>query len=544
MAHTFDTSVRNPATANTYSTANPLDTSYTPGAGATVIVVTIAYVGAANSRSGGDPTLVEDSLTFLQADTVRRGPAPEGSAELWYLLAPPTGSAKTIRVPNAGGFQMVVTVSSYKAQSGYTSELDVAAGVGAQTANPSVDITTNVDGDVIVAGIFSDDNGWAPSARSGTQLYDDDNGTWGEGAQYLLQATAGLQAMGWTEATAADHGLIAAAFKEVASGGDATKTVTDSATGADSIGGLAVSLALSETGAGSESFSGAVSLGLTDSGSGADALAAVLASLSITDAGVGVDMPAILAALGLTEDGSGTDSIYGISVSLSLAEFGTGTDLVAVLTAMLKQVADSGSGTDGLVVNVAVAVSDIGSGAEAVNQVLVTLTVTDAGAGAELVNVLTGGLVSILDIGAGVDGISIAVAPLSMADSGSGADSLVIQAVIGLSETATGADAVSTLQAAYKLVSELATGTDAIGNVSVSLAIPESGAGSDLIGQILAWVMLAETGTGVDVAVAFDSAVRIATITFSIARRTIDFSFTSREMEFSLTQREIEFELN
>jgi hypothetical protein len=325
--------------------------------------------------------------------------------------------------------------------------------------------------------------------------------------------------------------------------GGATKSVSDSGAGADAISGVAVSLALADTGSGTESFASAASLGLADTGTGSDALAAILASLSISDSGAGVDVPGILAALGLADTGAGAD-IFGINVSLSVAEIGSGTDLVDVLSAMLKQVADSGSGADGLAVNVAVAVSDIGNGADSASQIIVTLTVSDAGAGADLVSVLGGGLVSILESGSGVDGISIAVAPLSISDSGAGADSLVIRATVGLSDTANGADAINVLQTAYKLITELATGTDAIGSVSVSLAVPESGSGSDMLAQIVAWVVLAESGSGVDVAVAFDSAVRIATITFSIARRTIVFTFASREIEFNLAQREIEFELN
>jgi hypothetical protein len=48
-------------------------------------------------------------------------------------------------------------------------------------------------------------------------------------------------------------------------------------------------------------------------------------------------------------------------------------------------------------------------------------------------------------------------------------------------------------------------------------------------------------GAGVDVTVAFDSALRIVSVTFAVARRSVAFAWLTRSISFGLAQREIEF---
>ena len=300
----------------------------------------------------------------------------------------------------------------------------------------------------------------------------------------LITTSAGCGNMGSSDnATAAYRPRMVIDYTEAST----TKTITDSGSGADAIGNVSVSLALADTGSGAESFSGAASLALLDSGAGSDTLAAVLAALGV---------------------------------------------------------ADAGAGGDSLGINAAVTVSDIGSGADSASQITVTLTVTDTGAGSDAVNLVTEIIKQISDSGSGTDSLSIAISPITITDNALGADSLTIQATINIADFASGADAVNLLQAVYKVVSDAAVGTDTISGVSVSLTVPDSGAGADLVGQILAWVMLTESGSGVDVAVAYDSAMRIATISFTIARRIIAFAFSSRVIEFELASREINFDLS
>jgi hypothetical protein len=174
----------------------------------------LIYAGN-TARGGGAPTYNGAALT--QADQQRFGTTgPECSAELWYLLNPPTGSAYTISIPNSGGLAMSASVVSAKAGSGKSSALDVVSGKGAVGTNPVTNsFTTTVNGDAVFAVVANGAQSWGPSAQTGTLIHNSDNGAWGGGSQYLMQTSAGSTTMGWTFGTSEDYGIVAAAFKEV-----------------------------------------------------------------------------------------------------------------------------------------------------------------------------------------------------------------------------------------------------------------------------------------------------------------------------------------
>ncbi len=206
-AHTFDTKLR--ITGST----SPVAANYTAAAGSTVLVLGIVTGGNA-ARAGGAPTY--NGVALTQADSTRQAAsAPETVVEQWYLLDPPTGSALSISIPNTGTKSLYAEASTYKAQSGYISQLDVANGGTSTSTNPTTSVTTTVNGDTIVAIVGSGAQTWAPSARSGTQLADTDEGNFGDGSQYLLQTNAGAQAMSWTFGTSEDWAEVVVAFKEV-----------------------------------------------------------------------------------------------------------------------------------------------------------------------------------------------------------------------------------------------------------------------------------------------------------------------------------------
>jgi hypothetical protein len=203
-AHTFDTKLR------FTGATSPLTNSYTCGTGATLLVVSVVTAGSTN-RAGGNPTY--NGITLSQADQLRKyATSPETSCELFYLLAPPTGSVYTISVPNTGGRTLYVVASSYKAQAGYTSALDVTNGNTGLSANPSVSVTTTTNGDVIV-GVMGNGLTSVPTGRSGTVLYETDNGQHIDAAQYYLQTNLGVWATSWTIASD-DWCVCVAAFKE------------------------------------------------------------------------------------------------------------------------------------------------------------------------------------------------------------------------------------------------------------------------------------------------------------------------------------------
>ena len=203
-AHTFGTTVR------FTGGGNPVTQNYTVGAGGTLLVVSIVGDNNAN-RTGGAPTY--NGIALTQANSTRI--ATETETEMWYLINPPTGAAYPISIPNGGGgMNLYVIASSYSAQPGYTSALDVTNGnTNGGSANPSVSVNTTANGDVIV-GAMGNGNTAVPSADSGNTLFMTDNGSFSDNGQYSFQATAGAIAMGWTVGSD-DWGVVVAAFKEV-----------------------------------------------------------------------------------------------------------------------------------------------------------------------------------------------------------------------------------------------------------------------------------------------------------------------------------------
>src|SRR3990167_359553 len=164
------------------------------------------------ARTGGNPTY--NGVALTEAST-RQG-VTETSVELWYILAPPVGSALSVSVPNGGGLTMWVYVASGNAAAGNTCVLD-AVGQNATTGeNPNVSITTLTANTLVFAVVATGDNAFAPTARTGTSLYEEDIFTYGSAGQYANLAGTGAQTLSWTDTTSDDYGAIAAAFKEVA----------------------------------------------------------------------------------------------------------------------------------------------------------------------------------------------------------------------------------------------------------------------------------------------------------------------------------------
>lgn len=204
-AHTFDTSAR----AATLQTTNPATLSYTCGSGTTVLVVMLAHTQA--SRTGGALTYNGITMTQVLSEVLNNA---EVGSEMWYLVDPPTGSAYTISVPNGTTGSIRIYAASFKAQSGYTSNLDVATSTNVDALNPSKTLTTTVNGDAVI-GILADGLLSTSTALSHTRISGADEGAWVSDAQYGLQSTAGNITMTFTIASD-DVAMIMAAFKEVA----------------------------------------------------------------------------------------------------------------------------------------------------------------------------------------------------------------------------------------------------------------------------------------------------------------------------------------
>jgi hypothetical protein len=210
MALAYDTKERIPATALTTTTGAPT-ANYTCGANAGVLVVMLCWAGT-TARTGGAPTY--NGVALTQAGTQKT--VTETSVEMWYLLSPPTGSALSLVVPNDGGMTMWVYVASATAAAGSTCAFDAVGEAATTGSSPTVSVTAVAAATIIFAVVASGDNTFAPTARTGTSLYEEDIANYGGAGQYYVKSGSGSQAMSWTESTSDDYGAIAVAFKEVA----------------------------------------------------------------------------------------------------------------------------------------------------------------------------------------------------------------------------------------------------------------------------------------------------------------------------------------
>lgn len=309
-AHTYDTK----AQTATYDTTAPKTLSYTCGAGTTLLVLMVQHTQV--SRTGGAPTYNSVAMTQVGAEVLN---AQEVGVEMWYMPNPPTGSAYSISVPNTGAINMRLTAASFKAQSGYTSALDQNTSTNTDGANPSLNRTTTVNGDVCV-DVLGDGLLSVPTARSHTLLYNNDEGVLVFETQYGLQASAGLITMSHTIATD-DVAMIMACFKEVVSGATVDLTGQGATASAGTLSvAVAVDGAVTLTGQGATGGQGTLSAAaggtLSFSGLGATAGQGTL-SAGTSENGT-VDLSGLAATAGqgsLTVSGDADIAFTGITAT-------------------------------------------------------------------------------------------------------------------------------------------------------------------------------------------------------------------------------------
>jgi hypothetical protein len=209
LALTYDTKLRIPATALT-TTTSAASASYTCGATAGVLVVMVMYAGV-TQRTGGAPTY--NSVALTQAESLAG--VTEAACELWYMLSPPKSQSLTVNVPNGNGVTMWVYVASATTAAGYTCALDNTGINETTAASPSVTVTNVATPTIIFAVVATGDNTFAPTARTGNSLYEEDIAAYGSAAQYYNRTGTGNQTLSWTDTTSDDYGAIGVAFNEV-----------------------------------------------------------------------------------------------------------------------------------------------------------------------------------------------------------------------------------------------------------------------------------------------------------------------------------------
>lgn len=209
MALTFGkNSTRTSAASNPITTA-----SFTIDSNEKLLVLMLKVNGATN-RAGGSPTFGGQTMT--QANSTQKAvTSPEASAELWYLLDPPTG-ANTASIPNTGLLTIFYTLATAKASSTTSGivVLDGANGGNNTSTNPTPGAVVCTDyggiGFAITAGGWTSWNG----SPTGTLIANTDDGADGGGEQYFVVTNPGSKTLDWLFGTSDDWGAVAAFFKE------------------------------------------------------------------------------------------------------------------------------------------------------------------------------------------------------------------------------------------------------------------------------------------------------------------------------------------
>lgn len=251
----------------------------------------------------------------------------------------------------------------------------------------------------------------------------------GAGTDALSQLTAGL--------ALSDSGSGVDGLAQLLAG----LLMSDSLAGSETIGIMAGML-LDDTGSGAETADIAASLVVSDSGSGSDAISLLQELLkSIIDSGSGSDaIGGIQVSLSLSDNGAGAEAMT-ISAQIAVADQGAADDLVNLLTSTLAQIFDSGSGSDSVSVSVdVISLADAGAGSDDL-AAAVNLVITDTSTGLELINILQTTLILVSDLGAGEDAIDRVDVSLKVDDSGSAVETVAqILATLMVTDMGSGVD--------------------------------------------------------------------------------------------------------
>jgi len=251
-------------------TGNPISHNHTPGAAATVAVLSIK-IESTTARTGGAPTI--DGTTATQVGTSQL--SGEARHEMWYVCKAFSGAQFSVSVPNAEGLVCNLEVETADAGTGFASayhSFDEDQGAAGTEDACVLTAAPSAVGDFMVASIMSDENvNTSVTAASGTNWdggltlgYTDDLGNQSGVSRYsIADSTAGTSTVTFSFSNAgyAAHMVV---FKSVAGATD--KSLADSGGGAD-----AQTIAATRP--------------LADSGSGADAIPSVqsLLDLILTD---------------------------------------------------------------------------------------------------------------------------------------------------------------------------------------------------------------------------------------------------------------------
>jgi hypothetical protein len=180
--HTY----RNKSQANGLK-ANPSTHAHTPGARATVAVLSLIIAGT-TARTGGAPTI--DGVTATQAGTNRGGTGYEQFIEVWYVCKIFSGSEFTVSVPNTNTRTIHLEVVTADAGTGFISQY-YSTGGNNSTSTSSIGATFNQlnqgDFKYIRAGCGEAATGSLTISWTGNvEVYQNDHGAYISESYYLI----------------------------------------------------------------------------------------------------------------------------------------------------------------------------------------------------------------------------------------------------------------------------------------------------------------------------------------------------------------------
>jgi len=157
-------------------------------------------------------------------------------------------------------------------------------------------------------------------------------------------------------------------------------------------------------------------------------------------------------------------------------------------------VGETGSGSDGLSASATAALTDTGTGADALAVPTRSIVVIDLGAGADTLTV-PARAAPVGESAAGADAVQVGAA-VSVADTATATDSLTATATTALTDTASAADAVGNGLGTARPLADAGSAADVL-TVAVTAALTDTGAAADARTSA-ASVPLTDAGTGAD----------------------------------------------
>lgn len=203
MAFTLDTKA-----LSTEQSTNPVTLSFTCASGTKVLVICLMLQGSSLPTRTGTPTY--NSINFDGGVNYPGG--ADGYVETWYKLNPSTGSSYTISVPNSQGYTISISAASFTNTVSVLYDDDVA--VGSTGTNPSTNINTTENGNLIVGVVYDAYRTACTPGANYTEMHTLDAGSFTFTSEYDLDAGApGTKALNFVNSNSDSWRITGYSFK-------------------------------------------------------------------------------------------------------------------------------------------------------------------------------------------------------------------------------------------------------------------------------------------------------------------------------------------